>query len=154
MIETSQTSAPARVLAYSSEASAAFPEHCAVALIEAPVVFDVPGAPAHCAGLIEWAGDLVPLVDLRALAEGGRAGDAGVPTHVLVVAWQPAPREELQFGAVYAPELVSAVRVSDAQHCAVPHGHALARVATVFFESEGSAVPIVDTRRLFGSTPA
>jgi chemotaxis signal transduction protein len=153
MIETSQTSAPARMLAYSSEASAAFPEHCAVALIEAPTVFDVPGAPAHCAGLIEWAGDLVPLIDLKALADGARAGDGGVPTHALVIAWQPAPREELQFGAVYAPELVAAIRVSDTQSRAAPDGHALARVAAAFFESEGRVVPIVDALRLFG-TPA
>jgi chemotaxis signal transduction protein len=150
MIETPQTFAPARLLAYSREAAAAFPEHCAVALIEAPVVFDVPGAPAHCAGLIEWAGELVPLIDLNALAEGSRAGAAGVPSHVLVVAWQPAPREEVRYGAVYAPALVTAIRVSDDQECDRSEEHALASVAAAFFENDGRAVPIVDTRRLFG----
>ena len=150
MIETSQTFASARLLAYSSDAAAAFPEHCAVALIEAPGVFEVPGAPAHCAGLIEWADKLVPLIDLKALADGARAGDGAIATHALVVAWQRAPGAELQFGAVYAPALVTALRVSDSQHCEAPDGHALAAIATTFFESEGRAVPIVDTHRLFG----
>jgi chemotaxis signal transduction protein len=150
MIEAIPAFASARLLAYSGEEAAAFPEHCTVALVEAPTVFAVPGAPSYCAGLMEWSGELVPLVDLNAFAQRRGTEHGGIPTHVLVVAWQQAPGEALQYGAVYAPTLATAVRVSDDQQCDPPHEHALTSVAAAFFDRDGHAVPIIDTRRLFG----
>jgi len=148
-----ETSVPARLLAYSPRGVAAFPELCAVALVESPVVFTAPGAPPHCVGLMQWDDDLIPLVDLLVLVEGGNASHREVPPHVLVVAWQSAGGEGLRYGAVCAPHLVTTIRVSDEQQREAPEdGRGLRSVAAGFFEVDGQVAAIIDTRRLFGGS--
>jgi chemotaxis signal transduction protein len=151
MTELETRLAPARVLAYSPGRRVAFPEHCTVALHETPPVFGVPGAPAHCLGLMDWAGNLVPLLDLRILADGGQpAGE--FPAHVLILAWQPAAGAALQHGAICAPSLVTMERVGDEQRCEPPaDADGLRACAASHFTVEGCVVPIIDTRLLFGS---
>jgi chemotaxis signal transduction protein len=150
MTEVETTFASARALSYAPGRSVAFAEHCAVALIETPPIHEVPGAPAHCLGLIEWTGKLVPLMDLAKLTEQEECERPGLPDHVLVLAWQPAAGKALHYGAVCAPSLVTALRVSDEERCDPP-GHAplLESIAAAFFERDGHAVPILDTRSLF-----
>jgi chemotaxis signal transduction protein len=152
MTEVDIPFAPARVLSYAPGRSVAFAEHCAVALIETPAVYEVPGASLHCLGLIEWTGRLIPLIDLRKLADHPEGGDQQMPGHVLVLAWQPAAGKALNYGAICAPSLVTAARVSDAQSCDPPEDAPLVTsIAAAFFEHDGHAVPILDTRRLFAA---
>jgi chemotaxis signal transduction protein len=153
MTEVDIPFAPARILAYAPGRAAAFAEHCAVALIETPPVYEVPGASPHCLGLIEWTGRLIPLLDLRMMVDHQESEDCAMPGHVLVLAWQPAPGEALHYGAVCAPTLVTAARVSDAQCCAPPEdAPLLASIAAASFEHDGCSVPILDTRRLFSAS--
>ena len=152
MTELETSFATARVLSYAPGRDAALAEHCAVALLETPTIHEVPGAPAHCLGLIAWTGTLIPLIDLEMLAGHEDDKRAVMPGHVLVIAWQPDAGAALQYGAVCAPSLVSSIRVTDAQSCDPPEGtHELASVAAAFFERDGRPVPILDTRSLFAA---
>jgi len=152
MTEVDTPFAPARALSYAPGRDAAFAEHCAVALMETPPIHEVPGAPIHCLGLIEWTGHLIPLIDLRKLVDRESGASQTMPGHVLVLAWQAAPGEALQYGAVCAPSLVTAIRVSDAQCCAAPEDlRSLETIAAAFFERDGQRVPILDTRNLFAA---
>ncbi|MBG9389572.1 chemotaxis protein CheW [Caenimonas aquaedulcis] len=152
MTEVDTPAVPARLLAYAPGHTVAFAQHCAVALAETPEIFEVPGQPAHCLGLIEWAGKLVPLIDLHLLIAGSTALSTGVPGHVLILSWQAESGHALQYGAVCAPSLVTGALVSDADRCEMPADvPVLATLAFAFFLRGDCVVPIIDTRRLFGT---
>ena len=152
MTELEASIAPARLLVYAPGCAVAFAEHCTVALAPTPEIFGVPAGPTHCLGLIEWTGKLVPLIDLHLLFEGQPARGDALPGHVLILAWQPEPGHALQHGAVCAPSLVTAIRVSDADRCEAPaDAPVLESFASSFFLMGERVVPIVDARRLFGT---
>lgn len=143
--------APARLLEYKWGAFVAFPAHTTIALIDNPPVVAVPGAPYYCLGLIEWQGLRLPLVDLNALLRAYPDGESAGGGHVLVLAYQSTPGAPLEYGAVCARLLVRMVEVADSQRCELPRDSDLwPWIALSCFEHEGRAVPVLDTRRLFG----
>lgn len=144
--------APARLLEYKRGCFVAFPAHATIGLIDAPKVVPVPGAPYYCLGLMRWQEQQLPLLDLNMLLRAYPDADPPPAGHVLVLAWQSAPREPLQYGAVCAPWLVRMVEVTDSQRCDLPADSDLwPWISVSCFDHEGHAVPVLDTSRLFGS---
>ncbi len=149
--------APARLLEYKRGSFVAFPAHTTIALIDNPPVVEVPGAPYYCLGLIAWQGRRLPLLDLNVLlrAYPDSQAQAQAAGHVLVLAYQGAPGQPLEYGAVCARLLVRMVDVADRQACELPRDSDLwPWVSLSCFEHEGHAVPVVDTRSLFAQPPA
>lgn len=142
---------PARLLEYRPGRCVALAPHAALELLDRPPLTPVPGAPYYCPGLVAWQDRQLPLVDLNVLLRAYPDAAAAPLSHVLVVAWQPAPRQPLQYGALCAPALVRGVQVADGQHCALPTDSDLwPHIARACFELDGTAVPVVDTTLLFG----
>ena len=144
--------AAARLLEYHRGRFVAFPAHTTLELIERPPLVEVPGAPYYCRGMVEWQGRQIPLIDLHTLLcaypkESVYARPLG---HVLVLAFQRAPREPLEYGALCAPALLRMVNVTDNQQCALPVDSDLwPWISIACFSHDGQAVPILDTARLF-----
>lgn len=146
--------AAARLLEYKRGSFVAFPAHATIGLIDNPVVVPVPGAPFYCLGLMPWQGRQLPLLDLNTLLRAYPDAEAPPAGHVLVLAYQAAPGEALQYGAVCAPWLVRMVEVADSQSCELPGDSDLwPWISLSCFEHEGHAVPILDTGRVFGPPP-
>jgi chemotaxis signal transduction protein len=145
--------APAWLLEYADGAWAAFGLHCALALVEAPEFTFVPGAPAHCLGLMRWESERMPLIDLRSLFGGARTQGDSAPSHALVVAWRPEGGGQVQLGAIAAPHLVSVIDVNDSQQCTPPEEPgAVHDVAGAWFAHRGEAVAVISAERVFGAS--
>lgn len=143
--------APARLLEYRRGCFVAFPAHATIGLIDNPQVVTVPGAPYYCLGLMPWQGRQLPLIDLNTLLRAYPDANPPPSGHVLVLAYQVAPREPLQYGAVCAPWLVRMVGVTDSQQCDLPVDSDLwPWISLSCFDYEGHAVPVLDTSRVFG----
>ena len=95
--------AAARLLEYQHGAFVAFAAHTTLELIERPPLVEVPGVPYYCRGLVQWQGRRLPLLDLRTLLRAYPDEYPQALTHVLVLAYQRAPRAQLEYGALCAP---------------------------------------------------
>ncbi len=140
------------VLEYAAGEQIALPIHAGVELVEQPRVTAVPGMPHFCLGLLAWQGQRLPLVDLQAYLQAwpGALPLPGNPSHVLVVAYQAARGEPIEYGAFCAPKLVRMVQVSDEQQCPLPTGNPIwPRVAMSCFLHQGQAVPVLDPAHIF-----
>lgn len=147
--------APARLLEYRPGRHVAFPPHTTVALVDSPAVVPVPGVPYYCVGLMAWQDRQLPLLDLNTLLRAYPDGEPAPTGHVLVLAYQRAPNEAPDYGAVCARSLVEMVEVGDADACELPDDSDLwPWIALSCFEHRGERVPIVDTARLFGEPQA
>lgn len=144
--------ATARLLEYAPGRAVALAPHATIELLEAAPVLHVPGAPAHALGLIRWQGRRIPLLDLGVMLGALPACAEAAPAHVLVVAWQAAPREPVDFGALMAPRLLHSVAVDDTRACALPDdGAPWAAIAQACFTHEGRPVPVLDLARVFAA---
>jgi hypothetical protein len=142
--------APARLLEYKRGAFVAFPAHTTLGLIECPPVVAVPGAPYYCHGLIAWQGRQLPLLDLNTLLRAYPEAAEPPIGHVLVLAYQSAPGQPLEYGAVCARLLVRMIDVADSQQCELPGDSDLwPWVSLACFDYAGHAVPVLDTSRIF-----
>lgn len=82
-----------------------------------PMVFPVPLAPAHCAAVIAWHGNIIPLMDLRTLLG---VDDVLPAKDVVVLAYQVQPLAPLNYLALVLGGVPSMIRVSDEQACELP----------------------------------
>ena len=142
--------APARLLEYKRGCFVAFPAHATIGLIDSPTIVAVPGTPYYCLGLMAWQGRQLPLLDLNTLLRAYPENEQPPAGHVLVLAYQSAPGQPLQYGAVCAPWLVRMIEVADSQQCELPGDSDLwPWISVSCFDYEGHAVPVLDTSRLF-----
>jgi chemotaxis signal transduction protein len=147
--------APAHLLEYKRGRCVAFAAHATIELIECPPVVPVPGAPYYCRGLIAWQGRQLPLLDLYTLLSAYPDSLAPAHGHVLVMAYQRAPRQPLEYGALCAPSLVRLVEAADSHQCPLPNDSDLwPWIAMSCFRHEDQPVPVLDTARLFAQPHA
>ena len=141
---------PARLIEYERGRFVALPAHTTLELVERPPLTTVPGAPYYCRGLVAWQGRQLPLLDLRALMRAYNDKPPAPFDHVLVLAFQRAPGQPLEYGALCAPSLVRIIEVSDSQQCALTNDSDLwPWISLSCFLYEGLVVPVLDTGRLF-----
>ena len=93
---------PARLLEYGWKKFVALPVHTALEIVEHPKLVEVPGAPYYALGMMAWQGRWLPVLDLCALLNAYRKPGTPPMRHAVVVAYQSAPREALQYAAIAA----------------------------------------------------
>ncbi len=141
---------PARLVEFRQGRHIALAPHTTYALIENPEFIGVPGAAAYAYGLLTWRGTRLPLIDLGAALSGESA--RGAPRYGLIVAYQPAARAPLAYGALALAELPRTIAVGDADQCGLPaDSHLWSRLAVSCIQYEGQPVPIVDPACIFSS---
>lgn len=143
--------AEARLLEYDRGRYVALPLHTTMEVVERPTVVEVPGAPYYALGMLRWQDRWIPVIDLCTLLEAYQKLSAPPRRHLLVVAYQRAPRQPLEYGAIVTVSLPRTVRVHDSQACGLPqHSDLWPLIADSCFSENGQvAVPIVNTARLF-----
>ena len=143
--------APARLLEYAPGKRFALPIHTTLEIVEDPEFFHVPGIAQHGLGLLNWQENWIAAVDLSMLLDGVPTPDADKPKYVLVLAFQRAPGEALDYAAVVLPELPQTIFVSDEFFCDLPTDNPIwPEISLSCFSHQGAAIPIVDTGKLFG----
>jgi chemotaxis signal transduction protein len=142
--------ASARLLRYERGRRVALPLHTTLELLDQAVVVEVPGSMYYCNGLTRWQGEWLQVIDLHALLNAYRKDHAPRARYVLVVAYQPAPRQPLRHGAIALPSMPETVQVNDQSTCALPTDSDLwPLISLACFKHDGREVPILDTARLF-----
>ena len=145
-----QGTALACLLEYAPGVRVALPIHAGVELVEQPQAIPVPGMPEFAVGLMAWQGRQLALLDLARYFHGPDAGAPAAAGHALVVAYQRAPGEAIEYGALLAPNLVRMIEVTDSLACATPAQPArMEDVAVAAFSFQEQAVPVLELSRIF-----
>ena len=150
-----QKQAPARVLEYAPGQRIALPLHTTLEIVEDPEIFPVPGAARHSLGLLFWQERWLAVVDLGCLLQGTDAvtppAGAEKSRYVLVLAFQRAPGQALEYAAVVSPVLPETIFIGDEASCTLPEDNPIwPQISLSCFTYKDAATPIVDTGRLFG----
>ena len=142
--------APARIIEYQPQKYAALPVHTTIAILECPELVAVPGAHEFGLGMLNWQDRWISVIDLGALLHGTRSMVAGAKPNVMIVAYQTAPKQALQYGGIATMSLPATISVADEQQAPLPDDSLLWPViAASCFMHEGQAIPVLDTSRLF-----
>jgi hypothetical protein len=149
----SQIKASARWIEYEPGCQIALPVHTTMELVDNLVVVAVPGAAYYAHSMLAWRGSWIPLINLGSLLHAHVNANAdSQPRYALVVAYQRAPSEPLEHGAIGLAALPLTVMVEDAAQCALPaDGDLWPLIALSCFRHNGHDVPILDTACLFAN---
>jgi hypothetical protein len=116
-----------------------------IEVVDQPEIHRVPFGPAWCRAMLQWRDKLLAL----ALPDGLHVHDM----HVVVVAYQPAPRAPLEYGAVAVCGQPRQVDVTADADCALPPQCALdAEVVRACFQYDQRPVVVPELSLLFGSS--
>jgi chemotaxis signal transduction protein len=119
-------------------------------LQDAPVSH-VPCGPRHFRNVIVWRGRIIPALDLGGF--GANPGET-VRRKAAVAAYQIAPGEPLQYGAILLNKYPQSIRVDDSMALTLTLDCApLANCVSACFEWDEGVVLVIDPARLFGSEP-
>ena len=120
-------------------------------LVDTPVTYAVPYTPEYCRSVVLWQERVLPVMDIAA-----RLG--AVPRtapFLAVIGYQQQRGEYPQFGALMLSSPPRQLAVSDEQACELPDdGNAWRELSISCFDYQGSAIPVLNLARIFGSTPA
>ena len=120
-------------------------------LVDAPATFVVPYTPEYCRRVVLWQERLLPVMDIAARL-GAQPRTA---PFLAVIGYQNQRGEYPQFGALMLSSPPRQLAVSDERACRLPDENIAWRgLAISCFEHQGTAVPILNLRRIFGSAPA
>lgn len=119
-------------------------------VIDAPLMFETPLSPAYCRRVVFWQDRMLPVLDVAA-----KLGEAPANTTFLaVVGYQQQRRESPQFGALVLASPPKQLFVTDEQACSLPEQNSgWSILAHSCFEHQGSAIPVLNLRRIFTMPP-
>ena len=146
-----QPRADARMVMYARGKLVAFAPHATQELIEHPQWMHVPGAAYYAYGLMHWQDRHIPFIHLESVLLAYPAFDpTATPPFALVLAYQNAPREPLQYGAIAVHDIPYSRAVSDADFSPLPSDSDMwEELAVSCFRQQGQIVPILDAAKIF-----
>jgi len=114
-----------------------------------PETIELPRLPAHCRGVMLWRERIIPVIDLAPILAGVE-GSSGGWSRAVVLAWQDAPGQPLQYGALSVLKAPVELFVSDSDARPLPERPEILRqFAGSCFGYDDEVIAIVDVRRLF-----
>jgi len=114
-----------------------------------PETIELPRLPAHCRGVMLWRERIIPVIDLAPILAGVE-GLSGGWSRAVVLAWQDAPGQPLQYGALSVLKAPVELFVSDSDARPLPERPEILRqFAGSCFGYDDEVIAIVDVRRLF-----
>ena len=144
--------APARLLEFDRNRHVALAVHATLEIVERPEIVGVPGAAYYMLGMMRWQDRHIAVLDLCTLLNAHLKEGAPRMRHALVVAYQTAARQPVEYAAIATIGLPQTVQVSDAAQCELPtEGDLWPLISLSCFLHHDQRVPIVDTGRLFGA---
>ncbi|MDO4795056.1 MAG: chemotaxis protein CheW [Brachymonas sp.] len=147
----SAPTAAARMVSYARGKHVAFAPHATQELIENPRCLPVPGGAYYAHGLLHWQNRHIPFIDLESLLQAYPAFDPQAPVpYALVLAYQTAPQQPLQYGAIAMTDIPSSQTVSDADFSPLPGDSDMwVELAISCFKQNGQVTPILDAAKIF-----
>lgn len=147
----SAPTAAARVVSYARDKRVAFAPHATQELLENPQWMSVPGGAYYARGLLHWQNRLIPFIDLESLLLAYPAFDAqALVPYAMVLAYQTAQHEPLQYGAIALTDIPHTQTVSDADFNPLPSDSDMwAELAISCFKQNGQVTPILDAAKIF-----
>jgi hypothetical protein len=142
-----------RLVDYADGRKIALSPHTTYGLIEHPTYEEVPGAAHYGYGLMTWQSMRLPLLNLYALLHADcNAVRITFPRYALIVAYQRAVNEPIEYGAIGLAALPQTIHIGDEAQCELPCDSSLwPLLALSCFQYEDKAVPILDTERIFAA---
>ena len=144
----------------SSEFYLATGEHELMEVLARPRTYRIPVTPEHCRQVIIWQDHLLPLLRPAFLA-GVVDIVCEQPTFVAVAAWQEAPGEPLQYGALALAEAPVSIQVDPGPAIEPPPLNGGMKQEAIrdklllsCFKHEGKPVLVIDIKTLFTTAPA
>lgn len=120
-------------------------------LVPEPELFSVPLAPSHCARVLPWQGQLLPVWDLGVWLD--HTATERHPGVAAIVGYQSRPGDTPQLGAIVLAKPPTRITVADSQACPLPADTPqLSTIAIACFLRDQLPIPILDIHTLF-STP-
>ncbi|HEU4602163.1 MAG TPA: chemotaxis protein CheW [Steroidobacteraceae bacterium] len=111
-----------------------------IEVVEEPEVYDVPLGPHWCRGLLHWRGQLIPLA----------FGGLREAPYVVVVAYQTAPKQPLQFAALGLTSVPKMFEVpADADRDPPPSCELREEQIRACLEHDGETLIVPELHRLF-----
>ncbi|MDO4795592.1 MAG: chemotaxis protein CheW [Brachymonas sp.] len=143
--------AAARTVSYARNKRVAFAPHATQELLENPQWMTVPGGAYYARGLLHWQNRHIPFIDLESLLLAYPAFDAQAPVpYAMVLAYQTAPHEPLQYGAIALTDIPHTQTVTDADFSPLPSDSDMwAELAISCFKQNGQVTPILDAAKIF-----
>ncbi len=143
--------AAARMVAYTRGKYVAFAPHVTQELLEQPKWVHVPGAAYYAYGMLRWQQRWIPFIHLESLLRAYPVVNVSVaPQYALILAYQNAAGEPLQYGAIAASNIPYSVLASDADFCPLPDDSDMwATLALSCFRYQEQPIPILDSARIF-----
>lgn len=121
-------------------------------LPDAPELFPVLKAPAHCREVFLWEGHVLPVFDLTLWF--GETREEHENAHLGVFRYRSAPGGPLGYGSLVIEGAPRQVQVSDSQACELPEGGGPWRsIARACFDYGGRPVPVLNLPRMFAGVP-
>ena len=117
-------------------------------LPDAPELFTVLKAPAHCRQVFLWEGRVLPVFDLSRWL--GEEPDGGESAHLAVFRYRREAGGALRYGSLVIQGAPRQVLVNDSQACKLPADTpAWREVANACFDYGGRPVPVLNLPRIF-----
>lgn len=101
-------------------------DHEMVELVRSEHLHRVPGTPAHCASVLVWQNEIVPVMDLGPLHGGAESPRDNA--YQCLLHYQEASGAALQLLALQVVRAPERIRVDDAQFCEFPREHEHSRL--------------------------
>jgi len=126
-------------------------EHELIEVLQDTLVHYVPCGPGHFRNVIVWRKRILPALDMGGF--GATPGES-IARKAAVAAYQSAPGEPLQYGAILLNKYPVGIRVDDSMAQALPANCALmSNCVSSCLEWDDSTVLVIDPARLFATEP-
>lgn len=141
------TTSNAWLLECSEDFAMAVAEVEMIEIVDNPVRFYIPGAPAYCTDVLFWQGNIIPIMNFPVLL--GATNQSG--SLVCVLAYQEKPGQKLKHLGVGVTRAPVKIQVDDDQACELPdsvESSMLKRVAEASFRLDEKQVVILNMASL------
>ena len=126
-------------------------KHEIIEVLTEPDLQPIPAGPEYCRHIVFWQDKILPVVELDKLNQNSLDKKAPINKDIVIVAWQNAPGEPLEHGAISISSLPESIQVDDNQQVELPESvsEQWKKIVLSVFSLNENIVLIPDLKRIF-----
>jgi len=114
-------------------------------------IMPLPLTPAYSLGVLVWREQMIPVIDIGKLLSSPGV-ELSAMAGIMVLAYQQAPGEPIEHGAVVLRSVPRDITVNSDMSCPLPIAPAAWRtLAVACFSDQGQEIPILNAKQVFSS---
>jgi chemotaxis signal transduction protein len=114
-------------------------------------IMPLPLTPAYSLGVLAWREQMIPVIDIGRLLSNPGA-ELPAMTGVMVLAYQQAPGEPIEHGAIVLRSAPRDITVNSDMSCPLPIASAAWKtLAIACFSDQGHEIPVLNAKQVFSS---